>query len=83
MFSQILWSSLWGCSTPKHANPNASIVVEDNTVQQSELNGSLVEETIPAPDFMALNHDGTERSKADFLGKPTVIWFYPAANTPG
>ena len=75
--------TLFACSGSKHPNPNASVVVEDQTVEQSQLNGSLVEDSVPAPDFLAFNHDGTERTQTDLIGKPTVIWFYPAANTPG
>lgn len=70
------------CSN-KHPNPNASVVVDDETIDQSQLNGTLIEDSIPAPDFVALNHDGAERTREDLMGKPTVIWFYPAANTPG
>ena len=75
--------SFIACSS-KHPNPDASIVLdEETTIEQSELNGTLVTETIPAPEFTALNQDGIERTREDFMGRPTVIWFYPAANTPG
>lgn len=30
-----------------------------------------------------LGFDGEPRSPDQLLGKPTVIWFYPAAMTPG
>lgn len=30
-----------------------------------------------------VNLDGTARSKADLLGHPTVVWFFPFAGTPG
>ena len=72
------------CSTAKHQNPDATVVLdEETTIEQSELNGTLVTDTIPAPEFTALNQEGIERTRADFMGRPTVIWFYPAANTPG
>ncbi len=35
------------------------------------------------PEFKALSHDGAPRSKADLLGHPTVLWFFPVADTPG
>lgn len=35
------------------------------------------------PDFQAVSHLGEPRSKADLLGHPTVVWFFPAAGTPG
>jgi hypothetical protein len=38
----------------------------------------------PAPEFMATNRDGTPRTRADLTdGKPTIMWFYPAAGTGG
>ena len=76
--------SMLACSTTKHPNPEATVVLdEETTLEQSELNGTLVTETIPAPDFTVLNQEGSERTRDDLTGKPTVIWFYPAANTPG
>jgi cytochrome oxidase Cu insertion factor (SCO1/SenC/PrrC family) len=38
---------------------------------------------IAAPEFAAVSHDGSPRSKADLVGHPTVVWFFPAAGTPG
>ena len=76
--------SMLACSTTKHPDPDATVVLdEETTLEQSELNGTLVTETVPAPEFTALNQEGIERTRADFMGRPTVIWFYPAANTPG
>lgn len=37
----------------------------------------------PAPDFTLLDQDGGSVSLADFRGKKVVIFFYPAAMTPG
>lgn len=37
----------------------------------------------PAPDFTLKNADGEEVSLRDFRGRSTVIYFYPAAATPG
>lgn len=37
----------------------------------------------PAPDFSATTPDGQKRSLADFLGKWTVLYFYPKDDTPG
>lgn len=41
--------------------------------------------TVPksAPDFELLNRDETPRNRDDLLGHPTVLWFYPAAQTSG
>jgi len=36
-----------------------------------------------APDFTLLDQDGTSVSLADLRGRKTVLYFYPAAMTPG
>ncbi|MCB9674164.1 MAG: peroxiredoxin [Alphaproteobacteria bacterium] len=48
------------------------------------LHGTRPPEARPLiPAFRATAHDGTPRDQADLLGKPTVMWFFPAANTSG
>jgi len=37
----------------------------------------------PAPDFTLPDADGTQVSLADFHGRKLVVYFYPAAMTPG
>jgi peroxiredoxin Q/BCP len=37
----------------------------------------------PAPDFRLPDSTGTEVSLADFRGRHVVVYFYPAAGTPG
>lgn len=37
----------------------------------------------PAPDFSLLDQDGRAVSLADFRGRKVVLFFYPAAMTPG
>jgi peroxiredoxin Q/BCP len=37
----------------------------------------------PAPDFTLTASDGTPVSLADLRGHPTILYFYPAAGTPG
>jgi peroxiredoxin Q/BCP len=37
----------------------------------------------PAPDFSAPDHNGESVALSDFRGKALVLWFYPAADTPG
>ncbi len=37
----------------------------------------------PAPDFTLRNSAGKDVSLADFRGRSTVVYFYPAASTPG
>lgn len=38
---------------------------------------------MPAPDFSLLDQDGQRVSLADLRGRKTVLYFYPAAMTPG
>ena len=33
--------------------------------------------------FDALDQDGNRRSLADYAGKKLIVFFYPAASTPG
>ena len=47
------------------------------------LYGSIPPSALPLPDFVALNHDGQTRGTEDLIGKPTVMWFFPFAGTPG
>ena len=37
----------------------------------------------PAPDFTLPDADGHDVSLADFRGRRTIVYFYPAAMTPG
>jgi peroxiredoxin Q/BCP len=37
----------------------------------------------PAPDFTLLDADGEQVSLADFAGHRVIVYFYPAAMTPG
>lgn len=37
----------------------------------------------PAPDFRLVTDTGTEVSLADLLGRKVIVYFYPAAMTPG
>ncbi len=36
-----------------------------------------------APDFEVADHTGAKRRLSDYRGKNVVLWFYPAADTPG
>jgi peroxiredoxin len=36
-----------------------------------------------APDFDVPAHDGSRVHLADLAGKYVLLWFYPAADTPG
>ncbi len=47
------------------------------------LNGTRIDPPTPLVDFYAVNRDGSSRSMVDLTDGPTVIWFYPAADTYG
>ena len=36
-----------------------------------------------APEFTLMNHDGKPFSLSSFVGKKAIVYFYPAASTPG
>ena len=49
-----------------------------------DFNGTVPASSLPLPTFASVtNRDGTVRVPADLVGHPTVMWFYPAANTGG
>jgi peroxiredoxin Q/BCP len=37
----------------------------------------------PAPDFDLPAHDGSHVKLSELRGKYVLLWFYPAADTPG
>ena len=37
----------------------------------------------PAPDFTLMTHEGKAQSLSELRGRKVLIWFYPAADTPG
>jgi len=43
----------------------------------------MLSEGDTAPDFEATAHDGSHVKLSDFAGKYVLLWFYPAADTPG
>lgn len=44
---------------------------------------TILEPGAAAPDFSLPDQDGTVRSLADYRGKKLIVFFYPAAMTPG
>lgn len=49
----------------------------------SPTTGSRLTAGDPAPDFTLVDQDGAEVSLHDFAGRNVVVYFYPAAMTPG
>jgi thioredoxin-dependent peroxiredoxin len=44
---------------------------------------AMLQEGTLAPDFTVTAHDGSTVRLSDFAGKRVLLWFYPAADTPG
>jgi peroxiredoxin Q/BCP len=45
--------------------------------------GTKLEAGDTAPGFTLLDQDGASVSLSDFAGRKTIVYFYPAASTPG
>ncbi|NQU50594.1 MAG: redoxin domain-containing protein [Planctomycetes bacterium] len=43
----------------------------------------MLEVGSPCPEFSVVDSDGNTVTRADLVGKRTVLWFYPRASTPG
>ena len=85
------------CSgTPEKTDPSTDSAVTDtsdateqdqtttiDTATAAELVGTLPDDILPPPNFVASNSDGQARDQSHLIGQPTVIWFYPAAGTYG
>jgi hypothetical protein len=67
-------------------SPTETAVVDtppDETELPGGLNGTAPEAAIALPDFQARNEHNELRDRSALLGHPTVMWFFPATNTPG
>ena len=53
------------------------------TIDTTALYGTAPTQPVPAPEFLAYSHEGEPRTREDLMGHPTVIWFFPLADTPG
>ena len=45
--------------------------------------GARPDEFLGLPEFQATAHSGEPRGQEDLLGHPSVLWFYPMADTSG
>lgn len=82
------------CTSPEDEGPaltDDSVVAADDSsatddsedTEPVSYNGTVPDEKLPLTTFAVVNRDGARRTDADLRGKPTALWFYPAANTPG
>lgn len=53
------------------------------TIDTTKLYGTAPDEAFPAPKFTVYNHESEARTREDLIGHPTVMWFFPFADTPG
>jgi hypothetical protein len=79
-------TSLAGCQRTESPPPppaQATQAASALSASAPKLHGLLPSQRLPAPEFSARNRDGGARTRADLIGHPTVMWFYPKASTPG
>lgn len=76
-------SSVTDSSTTDSSTTDSQGTTDTDTAPPAGLHGEIPENPLPLPDFTATAMNGESRTKADLLGHPTVIWFYPAATTAG
>ena len=85
-------SLLFACAQSEKSQDTHSATEEDSAVEASPtsqpevpqgLSGTQPAQALPAIDFVAQNSDGSDRGKEDLMGNITVMWFFPAADTPG
>ncbi len=69
--------ALVGCSV------SAESAVPATSADGVVLVGSRPAEALGLPEFAVADQLGHERTGADLLGHPQVLWFYPMAGTPG
>lgn len=62
-----------GADRTRQAPSVASLAVTDNRLAPGDI----------APEFTLPDADGNEMSLADYRGRKVIVYFYPAASTPG
>lgn len=65
------------------SEPEDTAEVTDTGELPDGLNGTQPDAPVSLPSFAALHYDGSERGPDDLRGHPTVMWFYPFAQTYG
>ncbi|MFZ5477490.1 MAG: hypothetical protein ACOZNI_12010 [Myxococcota bacterium] len=83
---------LIACQPPADPAPDGAVADTTPTVTgdtatyeapPDDLHGTVPDEAIAAPEFVATSQHGELRDRDALLGHPTVMWFYPAAGTAG
>jgi hypothetical protein len=65
------------------SGPHEDTAPPFDTGLYDQLNGVRPAEFLAAPEFEATAQNGELRGQEHLLGHPTVMWFYPLANTSG
>jgi len=71
-----------GCAKDSSNQTNPSAADSSNGLPPG-LHGLAPQQARPAPEFTAVNSDGAIRDMTALIGQPTVMWFFPMANTYG
>jgi len=76
----------WGTdlTEPTKKAPAQEKKMTETPVRSLEgLHGTPPSKEIPLPVFEARNTQNQPRLPKDLIGKPTILWFFPFAATPG
>lgn len=72
------------CSERAPAEPPTATASPAEAAPAPALAGTRVDPPQPPPAFeKVVAMDGTPRRPEDLRGRPTAVWFYPMAGTPG
>lgn len=74
-----------GCSVPAQpTSPPATAEAATPTKEMPKMHASPAPEALPLPSLAEVHDEqGNAINRDDVLGHWTVLWFYPAAATPG
>lgn len=67
-------------STPEDTQGDTELF---DTGHYGELNGERPDEFLDLPEFTATAMTGDQRTQEHLVGHPSVLWFYPIADTAG
>ena len=65
------------------ATTTGTSTATSTTIDTTNLYGTAPAQAVPAPQFTVYSHEDETRTREDLIGHPTVVWFFPFADTPG
>ena len=99
IFPLLLSLSVFGCASENDSSDSEATdtsITDTDTDTDAEDTGEVIDSgdvasltgvppknPILLPEFTATNSDGSARGPVDLENVRTVLWFYPAAGTPG